>query len=110
MISSLQYISQPVHLDNIQAACEAGCRWVQLRIKHASEKVITSEALQAKAICADYGATLIINDYPHIANTVGANGVHVGKNDMTVAAARKIMGSGAIIGGTANTLEDILQH
>lgn len=110
MISSLQYISQPMHLENIQAACEAGCRWVQLRIKHAPESIIASEALLAKAICADYGATLIINDFPHIAKAVGADGVHVGKNDMTVAEARKIMGSEAIVGGTANTLEDILQH
>lgn len=110
MISSLQYISQPMHLENIQAACEAGCRWVQLRIKHAPESIIASEALLAKTICADYGATLIINDFPHIAKAVGADGVHVGKNDMTVADARKIMGSEAIVGGTANTLEDILQH
>jgi thiamine-phosphate pyrophosphorylase len=99
-----------MHLENIQAACEAGCRWVQLRIKHAPESIIASEALLAKAICADYGATLIINDFPHIAKAVGADGVHVGKNDMTVAEARKIMGSEAIVGGTANTLEDILQH
>ncbi|GAA3914485.1 thiamine phosphate synthase [Chitinophaga oryziterrae] len=110
MISTLQYISQPMHLENIQAACEAGCRWVQLRIKHAPERLIASEALSAKAICADYGATLIINDHPHIAKAAGADGVHVGKNDMTVAEARKIMGSDAIVGGTANTLEDILQH
>jgi thiamine-phosphate pyrophosphorylase len=110
MIGSLQYISQPVHLENIQAACEAGCRWIQLRIKHAPESIIRSEALAAKAICAAYGATLIINDHPRIAAAIGADGVHVGKNDMTVAEARKIMGDAAIIGGTANTLEDILQH
>jgi len=110
MISTLQYISQPTHQENIRAACEAGCRWVQLRIKHTSESIIASEALSARAICADYGATLIINDYPHIAKAIGADGVHVGKNDMTVAEARKVMGSNAIVGGTANTLEDILQH
>jgi thiamine-phosphate pyrophosphorylase len=110
MIGRLQYISQPVHLDNIQAVCEAGCRWVQLRIKHAPESIIMSEALAAKKICESYGATLIINDHPHIAAAIGADGVHVGKNDMTVAEARKIMGDNAIVGGTANTLEDILQH
>jgi thiamine-phosphate pyrophosphorylase len=110
MISTLQYISQPVHLENIQAACEAGCRWIQLRIKDAPKSVITRETQLAKTICADYGATLIINDHPHIAKAVGADGVHVGKNDMTVAEARKIMNSDAIIGGTANTLQDILRH
>jgi thiamine-phosphate pyrophosphorylase len=71
MISTLQYISQPVHLENIQAACEAGCRWIQLRIKDAPKSVITRETQLAKTICADYGATLIINDHPHIAKAVG---------------------------------------
>ncbi|SFD32721.1 thiamine-phosphate diphosphorylase [Chitinophaga sp. CF118] len=110
MISKLQYISQHNHIDNIQAACEAGCRWIQLRIKDAPESIIMSEALAAKAICATYGAKLIINDHPHIAKAIGADGVHVGKKDMTVAAARKIVGNDIIVGGTANTLSDILQH
>ncbi len=114
MISSLHYISQQTatasHLDNILAACEAGCRWIQLRIKNESEDNILSGALAAKAICSRYNATLIINDHPHIARTVGAHGVHVGKQDMTVASARAILGDSFIIGGTANTLEDILVH
>jgi thiamine-phosphate pyrophosphorylase len=110
MISTLHYISQPKHIGNIQAACEAGCRWIQLRIKGASDSTILSEALEAKAICAKYGAQLIINDHPHIAFAIGADGVHVGQKDMTVAAARKITGENMIVGGTANTLADIVQH
>ena len=110
MISTLHYISQPPHITNIQAACEAGCRWIQLRIKDAPESTIISEALAAKAICDTYGAKLIINDHPHIAKAINADGVHVGKNDMTVAAARRITGNDMIVGGTANTLADILLH
>jgi thiamine-phosphate pyrophosphorylase len=110
MINKLHYISQQHHTDNIQSACEAGCRWIQLRIKDAPESTIMSEALIAKAICDTYGAKLIINDHPHIAKAVGAHGVHVGKKDMSVAAARKITGNDMIVGGTANTLADILQH
>lgn len=114
MISSLHYISQQTatasHLDNILAACQAGCRWVQLRIKNEPEENIVASALAAKAICANYNATLIINDHPQVAKTVGAHGVHVGKQDMTVAEARKITGNSFIVGGTANTLEDILAH
>ena len=64
----------------------------------------------AKKICDRYQAALIINDYPQVAVDVEAAGVHVGKLDMTVAAARAITGNGMIVGGTANTLEDILQH
>ncbi|UPK70294.1 thiamine phosphate synthase [Chitinophaga filiformis] len=114
MISSLHYISQQTatasHLDNILAACEAGCRWIQLRIKNEPEDKILASALSAKAICSRYNATLIINDYPHIARIVGAHGVHVGKQDMTVSGARAATGDEFIIGGTANTLEDILMH
>jgi thiamine-phosphate pyrophosphorylase len=110
MISNLHYISQEHHLDNIQSACEAGCRWIQLRIKNAADSTILNEALAAKAICSTYGARLIINDHPHIAFAIGADGVHVGKKDMTVSAARKITGNDMIVGGTANTLADILEH
>jgi thiamine-phosphate pyrophosphorylase len=110
MISTLHYISQHHHIDNIQSACKAGCRWIQLRIKDAPESTIMREALAAKAICDTYGAKLIINDHPHIAKAIGADGVHVGKKDMSVAAARRITGNDMIVGGTANTLSDILLH
>lgn len=114
MINSLHYISQQTanasHVDNILAACEAGCKWIQLRIKNEPEESIRRQAMAAKAICAKYNATLIINDHPQIAATIGAHGVHVGKEDMTVAAARALTGDNFIIGGTANTLEDILAH
>lgn len=114
MIDSLHYISQATadhsHLENIRLACAAGCRWVQLRIKDAPEDIILAQAIAAKAICQQYGAILIINDHPQIALAAGADGVHVGKEDMSVAAARAIVGDHLIVGGTANTLSDILQH
>ena len=114
MISTLHYISQQTaaadHLTNIQAACDAGCNWIQLRIKDSTPEAILPIAMAAKKICEPYNASLIINDYPQVAKAIGAHGVHVGKNDMTVAAARAITGPGMIIGGTANTLDDLLQH
>lgn len=110
MISNLHYISQPSHTDNILAACDAGCKWIQLRIKNESTATILPVAEAVKKICDRYQASLIINDYPQIAVAIGAAGVHVGKLDMTVAAARMITGDKMIVGGTANTLADILQH
>lgn len=114
MISTLHYISQSSpaasHAENIQAACDAGCNWIQLRIKQTTETAILPIAFRVKKICEQYDATLIINDYPSVAVAVGAAGVHVGKNDMTVAEARHITGPDMIIGGTANTAADILQH
>lgn len=111
---SIQYISQQTnnysHIDNIRMACEAGCKWIQLRMKNAGVPTITATATLAKEICDAHGATLIINDHPAIAALVDAHGTHVGKEDMTVAQARSILGPHKIVGGTANTLEDILRH
>ena len=114
MISILHYISQHTvragHLENIQAACDAGCNWIQLRVKDSTPEAVLPIAAAAKKICDPYKAILIVNDYPQVAKAIGAHGVHVGKNDMTVAEARAIVGPGLIVGGTSNTLEDILQH
>lgn len=114
MINKLHYISQQTaqrsHLDNIQAACEAGCRLIQLRVKNETHENVLPIAAAAKAICDRYNAALIINDYPHIAVAVDAAGVHVGLQDMTVAEARAIVGPRKIVGGTANTLTDVLTH
>lgn len=110
MISNLHYISQPSHTDNILAACDAGCKWIQLRIKNETPDKVMPVAEAVKKICDRYQAALIINDYPQVAVAVEAAGVHVGKLDMTVAAARAVTGSKMIVGGTANTIADVLQH
>lgn len=96
------------HSEMSEIAYSNGCRWVQLRIKHQPESVIVEEAQKAMITATKHHGLLIINDNPHIAAQVGAHGVHLGKSDMKVAEARKILGDDAIIGGTANTLDDIL--
>ncbi|NIG52539.1 thiamine phosphate synthase [Chitinophaga sp. Cy-1792] len=114
MINRLHYISQgataEAHLDNIRQACDAGCTWVQLRIKNETPANITPAAMEARRITQAYGATLIINDHPQVAAACGADGVHVGLNDMSVADARLIVGPQAIVGGTSNKTADILKH
>ncbi len=111
MISTLHYISQelPSHQQAIEEACEAGVKWVQLRVKNTDEATWLAEAKACKAICQQHGATFILNDNIQIAKLVGADGVHLGKQDISPAEARKILGNDMIIGGTANTFEDI-QH
>ena len=111
MISQLHYISQAEtpdeHLDVIEQACKAGCNWIQLRIKNEPVKIVQSIAEKALAICRNHGATFILNDYVKIAKEVGADGVHVGKTDMDPSTVRALLGEGKIIGGTANTWEDV---
>ena len=113
MFSKLQYISQGTtageQLNNIRQALDAGCEWIQLRFKKATPVEIKSLAEQVKEICASYGAMFIINDHPQIAKDIAADGVHLGLQDMPVGDARKIIGD-KIIGGTANTLDDVLKR
>lgn len=113
-IARLQYISQQQanlsHLEAIHKALDAGCSWIQLRIKDAPEDFVHRQAVQARKLCTSYQAQLIINDYPGIAREVAADGLHLGLTDMPVAQARAITGSHMLIGGTANTWEDIVQR
>lgn len=110
----LQFISHYTdsigYLDSIRLALEGGCRWIQLRMKNASADEILSTALQASALCRQAGATFILDDHVELVREAGADGVHLGKNDMPIDEARAILGPDAIIGGTANTLEDVEMH
>lgn len=111
IIYKLHYITQEVpgktHWQLAEEACKAGVNWIQLRVKNTTETEYLSIARKTQAVCLSYGVTLIINDNVAIAHAIRAHGVHLGKNDMEVDAARKILGDDAIIGGTANTMEDI---
>ncbi|MET3115169.1 thiamine-phosphate pyrophosphorylase [Pedobacter sp. CG_S7] len=113
MIDKLQYISPPTTrfspIPAVASALAAGCKWIQLRVKDQPENMVLQYALAAKALCEEYQAKLIINDYPEIALLAGAYGVHLGLVDMPVKEARLIVGQKRCIGGTANTFEDILQ-
>jgi thiamine-phosphate pyrophosphorylase len=96
--------------DSAKIALEGGCRWIQLRIKDGEEEFLEQMALRVQSMCSEYGATFIIDDNVLLAKKIGANGVHLGKNDMPVAQARQILGEKFIIGGTVNSFEDILYH
>ena len=85
---------------------EAGCRWVQLRLKGADDAEIYMVGKALRALCDQYEATLILDDAVRMVPVIGADGVHLGKQDMPVDEARKLLGPDKIIGGTANTFED----
>lgn len=98
------------YLQSVKIALQGGCRWIQLRMKHASVDEIRPIALQAQALCKEAGATFIIDDHVSLVKEIGADGVHLGKNDMPIDEARRILGKDFIIGGTANTFEDVQMH
>lgn len=95
------------YLDGARMALEGGCRWIQLRMKDAPLDEVEAMALPVQTLCRRYGAIFVIDDHVELVKKIGADGVHLGKNDMPVDAARQILGSDFIIGGTANTFDDI---
>lgn len=110
-ISRLHYITQEIpgktHWQLAEKACAAGVGWVQLRIKNSSHDEWLDIALKTLAVCKKYGSKLIINDNVDIARESKADGIHLGKTDMDPTLARKLLGDDVIIGGTANTFDDI---
>ncbi len=110
-ISHLQFITQDIegigHSELALTACSAGIDWIQLRVKNRSYNEWLDIALKTEMICRKYHARFIVNDNVVIAKAVKADGVHLGKSDMSPREARQELGSKAIIGGTANSFEDI---
>lgn len=98
------------YLDSVKIALEGGCRWVQLRMKHATPDEIRPVALEAQRLCREAGATFIIDDHVELVRELKADGVHLGKNDMPIDEARRVLGPDFIIGGTANTFDDVVMH
>jgi len=111
-ISKFHYITQDLkdvtHQELIQVACENKVDWIQLRVKNKSSDEFLKIAEKSLAICRKSGVRLIINDNTEITAEINADGVHLGKTDMKPSEARKVLGPDFIVGGTANTFEDIL--
>lgn len=111
---SLQYITDPKDgtsiSEQIEAVCKGGMKWIQLRMKDATDEELLLEGQKAKEICKRYGALFIINDNIQVAMQLDADGIHLGKEDMNPLEARAILGSKKIIGATCNTYEDLIQR
>ena len=111
MIQFISHYSERYsYLDSIQLALEGGCRWIQLRMKDSTDDEVRPIAIKAQQLCRQYHATFIIDDRVALVRELGADGVHLGKNDMPIREARQLLGPDFIIGGTANTFEDAKAH
>jgi thiamine-phosphate pyrophosphorylase len=84
--------------DLIRGAVAGGVDVVQLRDKHLPDDELVAVANAARALCERLGALLIVNDRPLVAREAGADGVHVGQDDMAVAEIRELVGPDMLIG------------
>lgn len=114
MYNKLQYISQGEtineQLRNIHQTLDSGCQWIQMRFKNQTAAAAFSLAEAVKPLCEEYQATFIVNDNLYLTKEIDADGVHLGLTDTKIDEARAFLGTTKIIGGTANTFEDIDNH
>jgi thiamine-phosphate pyrophosphorylase len=101
----LYFVADRAGLDRaLDGALRGGADLVQLRDKAAGDAEIVAAARWAVARCAVHGALFILNDRPDLALAVGADGVHVGQDDMPVAEARAIVGDDTIVGLSTHSI------
>jgi thiamine-phosphate pyrophosphorylase len=98
-------LSGLTHAEQVARLCEGGARVVQLREKHLPAREFYAEASEALRVARSFGATLIVNDRADVALLVGADGVHLGQDDMPPGAARLILGEGKIVGFSTHGVE-----
>jgi thiamine-phosphate pyrophosphorylase len=88
-------------------ALQGGVDIVQLRIKQGSDEQIVATARRYGGLCAAHGALLILNDRPDLVTTSGADGVHVGQDDVAVSQARRLVGDQRLVGLSTHSPEQI---
>ena len=94
--------------DLAAAAIRGGADVIQLRDKAASPGDLLKEALRLLPVTRAAGVPLIINDWAEVARSVGADGVHLGQDDMPIREARRLLGPGSLIGKSTHSLEQAL--
>lgn len=95
--------------DKVEAAIKGGITFLQLREKNISEEQYVKDAREIKALADKYNIPLLINDNVQVALECGADGVHLGQDDMDVSNARILLGDDKIIGATAHNIEEAIR-
>ncbi len=108
-VTDSSWTGQQTLAQQVEAAILGGVTCVQLREKHADKDAIWAQALEIAPICKQYGVPFIVNDDVDIALAAGADGVHVGQEDMLAADVRRRAGEKLIIGVSAHTVEEALE-
>jgi thiamine-phosphate diphosphorylase len=96
------------HAEQVARLIEGGATFIQLREKHLSSREFYSEAEEALKVARARGAKLIVNDRTDIALALGADGVHLGQDDMPPRAARALLGERAVIGFSTHSVEQAI--
>lgn len=108
-VTDRSWLGEQSLCEQVESALKGGATCVQLREKEADHETFYREAVRLRKLCTDYGVPFIINDNVELALEVGADGVHVGQEDMDAREVRTLIGPGKILGVTAKTVEQALR-
>lgn len=112
-IEKLQFIThdiaQHTHIEQAQIACEAGAKWIQYRCLTKSDDDLLTDINAIATICDDWGATLIVTDHVHLKGKADIQGFHIEDMNADFVALRKQLGDEFTLGGSANTVENLIR-
>lgn len=110
MITDTVIQKKYTHLQLAQMAIKGGADVIQFRAKNMPTGEMIDTATQMKKLCSKHGVLFIVNDRTDVALISNADGVHLGKEDIAISNARKLLGKNKIIGGTAHSLKEAMQR
>ena len=105
-VTDRAWVGRQTLCQQVEAALQGGVTCVQLREKHLDRDAFLAEARQICALCRRYGVPFIVNDDLDVALACGADGIHVGQDDMPAAEVRRRAGRRLIVGVSAHTPEE----
>lgn len=112
-IEKLHFITHDLphssHIEQVQVACEAGAKWIQYRCLSKADDELLSDINLIAEICDDWGATLIVTNHIHLKGKADIQGFHIEDMNADFIALRKQIGEEFTLGGSANTIEDLIK-
>ena len=108
-VTDRAWVGRQTLYEQVEAALQGGVTCVQLREKQLDADAFLAEARDIRDLCRRYGVPFIINDNLDIAVACGADGVHVGQDDMPVEEVRRRVGDAMIVGVSAHNVEEALR-
>ena len=105
-VTDRAWVGEQTLYQQVESALKGGATCVQLREKHLDDADFLQEAIEIHALCQQYGVPLFINDNVDVAIACGAEGVHVGQEDMAAAKVREKVGNKMMIGVSVHSVEE----
>ena len=102
-------LAQSSHIEQVQVACEAGAKWIQYRSLSKADDELLADINLIAEICDDWGATLIVTNHIHLKGKADIQGFHLEDINADFIALRKQIGEEFTLGGSANTVEQLIK-